>query len=533
MDISELLNHEFYYFPHQTLFDTNPTFVSHKQITMNLSGDTPSGGQYYLALSYSPETDSLLGNAIQVEDGIASFSNVGGTRISDRPEDPTVSELTGQWGLMEINGLSSITGDIDYSKAMFLTVQSSDREEVEERTVEFKGSGSLKKLDGFSLVEVATFDSGKIKEIEPETPDFWYNAYLNEDMIEHYNSDTYNGVKMKVVGVLKPKDNVSFGSLSRGVYFSKAFAEKYMTDARNSELMDKYEEHIEKKRFELSAFNLYVKYNYRPDHEHYPATEDDDFASALNTSFETSLSNLFFSFVGGGNDLDTEKEHLRAISGYKIVESEDPDHEGETLYSIDDLPLSISIYPKDFERKDNVVSYLKKWNSNKTIYIDDQPLEAKDRAELYYTDTISMIVELISTLVTTVSIALIAFTSLSLVVSCFMIAVITYISVMERVKEIGVIRSLGGRKRDVSTLFISENLITGLASGVIGILVTYILQFIINAIVSPYGVTNIAALPFLYALIMIGISVFLSVISGLIPSFSASKQDPVVALRTE
>ena len=195
--------------------------------------------------------------------------------------------------------------------------------------------------------------------------------------------------------------------------------------------------------------------------------------------------------------------------------------------------MSISIYPKDFNRKDNVISYLKKWNSNKTIYIDDQPLEAKDRAELYYTDTISMIVELISTLVTTISIALIAFTSLSLVVSCFMIAVITYISVMERVKEIGVIRSLGGRKRDVSTLFISENLITGLASGIIGILVTYLLQIIINAIVSPFGVSNIAALPILYALLMIGLSVFLSVISGLIPSFSASKQDPVVALRTE
>ena len=104
---------------------------------------------------------------------------------------------------------------------------------------------------------------------------------------------------------------------------------------------------------------------------------------------------------------------------------------------------------------------------------------------------------------------------------------------MERVKEIGVIRSLGGRKRDVSTLFISENLITGLASGVIGIAVTYLLHIIINAIVSPFGVSNIAALPIYLALLMIGLSVFLSVISGLIPSLGASKQDPVVALRTE
>ena len=535
MNVSDLLGHEFYYFPHGTLFQKNPTFVSHKQISMNLSGVTPSGGQYYLALTYSPETDSLLGNAIQVEEGIATFSNMAGMRMSERPESEEVSELTGRWALIPIEGLTGISGSTSemMQKALLLNVESANPQETEERTVEFTATGTLTKLASFPPTLVATFDTGKIKEIEPETPDFWYDAYLSDDMIANYDSDTYKGMKMKVVGVLKPKENVRFGTLSRGVYFSKAFAEKYMTDARNSELIDKFEEHITEKRFELSSFNLYVKYNYRPRHEQEPAFEQNDYASALNTSFATSLSNLFFSFVGGGNDLDTEKEHLRAISGYKIVESEDPENEGEVLYSIDKLPMSISIYPKDFNRKDNVVSYLKKWNSNKTIYIDDQPLEAKDRAELYYTDTISMIVELISTLVTTISIALIAFTSLSLVVSCFMIAVITYISVMERVKEIGVIRSLGGRKRDDSTLFISENLITGLASGIIGILVTYLLQIIINAIVTPLGVSNIAALPILYALLMIGLSVFLSVISGLIPSFSASKQDPVVALRTE
>ena len=533
MNISDLLGHDFYYFPHDTLFETDPTFVSHKQITLNLSGGTSTGGQYYLSLSYTPESDVLLGNAIQVEDNVPTFNTVGAMRMGNRPTSHNVSELTGNWVMAPISSLYGMSmSDIDPSTIMMLNIQSSDPQTTADRTVEFKGSGTLRTAS-FPSSTIATLDSGKIKEVEPETPDFWYNAYLTEDMIEHYDSSTYNGMKMKVVGVLKPKESIRFGSLSRGVYFSKAFTKKYMTDARASELLTKYEEHIVNKRFETSSFNLYVTFNYRPNHEPQPAYEKDAYASALSTSFTTSLANLFFSFVGGGNDLDTEKEHLRSISGYKIVEKEDPDHEGETLYSIDDLPISISIYPKDFHKKDNVVSYLKRWNSDKTLIIGGVPVEAKDRAELFYTDTISMIVALISTLVTTISIALIAFTSLSLVVSCFMIAVITYISVMERVKEIGVIRSLGGRKRDVSTLFISENLITGLASGIIGILVTYLLQIIINAIVSPYGVTNIAALPFLYALLMIGLSVFLSVISGLIPSLGASKQDPVVALRTE
>ena len=307
-----------------------------------------------------------------------------------------------------------------------------------------------------------------------------------------------------------------------------------------------YEEHIVQERFKESTFNVYVKYDYRPD----PTTanpfgEKETFASALNTNLAKELSNIFFSFLGQNSDLDVEKEHLRALSGYKIVETEkevqDPEYPDDptkkitiTEYSLDDLPLSISIYPVDFKGKNNVTNYLELWNSDQPLDIEGfPPVEAKDRTTLFYTDTISMIINLINTLVTAVSIALIAFTSLSLLVSCFMIAVITYISVMERVKEIGVIRSLGGRKKDVSRLFIAENLITGFASGALGIIVTYLLQIIINAIVSPFGVTNIASLPFLWALLMIGLSIFLSVVSGLIPSFSASKQDPVVALRTE
>ena len=160
-------------------------------------------------------------------------------------------------------------------------------------------------------------------------------------------------------------------------------------------------------------------------------------------------------------------------------------------------------------------------------------LESKNRKDITYTDTVSLIISVINTLITAVTIALIVFTSLSLVVSCFMIAVITYISTMERVKEIGVIRSLGGRKKDVSRLFIAETLIIGLASGVIGILVTYLLELILNISIAPLGVFGIAALPIWMAAIMTALSIFLNVISGLIPSLKASNQDPVVALRTE
>ncbi len=115
-----------------------------------------------------------------------------------------------------------------------------------------------------------------------------------------------------------------------------------------------------------------------------------------------------------------------------------------------------------------------------------------------------------------------------------MIAIITYVSVVERVKEIGVIRSLGGRKKDVTHLFNAETFIIGLASGVFGIAVTYLISLILNIIVqNTAGVYPIAALPIWQAAIMIGVSVLLTVVSGLIPSRSAAKKDPVVALRTE
>ena len=133
-----------------------------------------------------------------------------------------------------------------------------------------------------------------------------------------------------------------------------------------------------------------------------------------------------------------------------------------------------------------------------------------------------------------VSYALIAFTSISLVVSTVMIGIITYVSVVERIKEIGVIRSLGGRKKDVSHLFNAETFIIGSLAGVFGIGVTYLISFIVNLILTPLiGYPNIAALPVNQAVLLIILSIALTSISGIVPASSAAKKDPVVALRTE
>jgi hypothetical protein len=166
-----------------------------------------------------------------------------------------------------------------------------------------------------------------------------------------------------------------------------------------------------------------------------------------------------------------------------------------TLRSIggDTLPESIAIYPVNFELKGLVTDYLDLWNSEEEITINGVVVSSKDRFDITYSDNLEIIITMINTMIDIIIYALVAFTSLSLVVSTVMIAIITYVSVIERVKEIGVIRALGGRKKDVSRLFNAETFIIGGLSGLVGIGVTYILSFIINMIVgSLSGIYTIA-----------------------------------------
>ncbi len=161
-------------------------------------------------------------------------------------------------------------------------------------------------------------------------------------------------------------------------------------------------------------------------------------------------------------------------------------------------------------------------------------LEADTSKKITYTDNIGLIIAMVNTLIDIITYALIAFTALSLLVSTVMIGIITYVSVVERTKEIGVIRSLGGRKRDVSHLFNAETFIIGLVAGLFGIAITYIICAIINAIIGNLtGIYTIATFPVWQAAIMVALSVGLTLLSGILPSRSAAKKDPVVALRTE
>ena len=190
-------------------------------------------------------------------------------------------------------------------------------------------------------------------------------------------------------------------------------------------------------------------------------------------------------------------------------------------------PASIDIYPKDFESKQSVIDILDGYN-------DKMKAEGEDDKAVSYTDIVGALMSSVTTIVNMISYVLVAFVAISLVVSSIMIGVITYISVLERKKEIGILRSIGASKGDIGRVFNAETVIVGLVAGLIGIGVTALGCIPANAIVyALFDVPNVAILPWQAAVILVAISVFLTFLSGLIPSSAASHKDPVEALRSE
>lgn len=209
-------------------------------------------------------------------------------------------------------------------------------------------------------------------------------------------------------------------------------------------------------------------------------------------------------------------------SSFELGESYEDNLRKLGVTSVDN-PSSISIYSKDFEAKENVVRIIDEYNK-----------ETLEEKKITYTDTIGLLINNVTTIVNIISYVLIAFVSISLVVSSIMIGIITYISVLERTKEIGILRSIGASKKDIARVFNAETFIIGLFAGCMGIIITLILNIPINVIINNLsGISGITKLPLVGSIMLIIISVLLTMVGGLIPSKIASNKEPVLALRTE
>ena len=218
---------------------------------------------------------------------------------------------------------------------------------------------------------------------------------------------------------------------------------------------------------------------------------------------------------------DTNADQLANSGKYS---TSNYDNNMKTLgYSVVEDPDNINIYPVDFASKEKIIDI-----------IDDYNDSVGEEDKIEYTDYVGLMMSSITSIINAIGYVLIAFVAISLVVSSIMIGIITYISVLERTKEIGILRSIGASKRDISRVFNAETVIVGFVAGALGIIISYLLTIPINMIIAHLTDVPIrASIPVSAAVVLIAISVCLTLIAGLFPSRVAAKKDPVIALRTE
>ncbi len=369
---------------------------------------------------------------------------------------------------------------------------------------------------------------------------------LNPFTYHHDAKDIENeGIDLKITGILIASENYNFGCLSPGIYYTEALTNHILETNAQSDIVNYIKEKGSIPSFTSNGIpmGVYYKYSYR---HFFPKTLADG---------STELFGETYGFLGGSFSIDDAMNSMADMMGGSGSGDSSGSGSGssstpgtsvdiEALANMrtislrmvggDTVASSIKVYPLSFDSKDLVTEYLDKWNSDDVLNIGGVDYTHEERGNVKYNDTLELIISMINTMIDIISYALIAFTSVSLIVSTVMIGIITYVSVVERIKEIGVIRSLGGRKSDVRHLFNAETFIIGTLSGLIGIIATYGLCALLSAGLAP--LINYSRIAFLRpsdALLMILLSVSLTLISGLIPASSAAKKDPVVALRTE
>ena len=357
----------------------------------------------------------------------------------------------------------------------------------------------------------------------------------NEGKVEELVKN--NSTNLKIVGILKQKKESKNETISTTIGYTKKLTDYIINKTNESNIIKDQENNKDK--------NIITGLKYKVSSDEEKASEAKTYLSNLSVSEKAKLSTTILKQAYANSPNITDR--LIEMSESDLAQSLDlylqnPDK--ETLVSIYDnyisngtyddnmksfgkvdinTPSTIRIYTDSFENKDLITEEITKYNNR-----------VEDKYKITYTDYVGLLMSSITTIINTISYVLIAFVSISLVVSSIMISIITYISVLERTKEIGILRAVGARKKDVSRVFNAETFIEGLIAGLLGIIITILLNIPINIIIKKLvDIDGISKLPLSGAITLIIISVLLTLIAGIIPSRIASKKDPVESLRSE
>ncbi len=324
-----------------------------------------------------------------------------------------------------------------------------------------------------------------------------------------------NGTDIKVCGIIRPNDDAVSTSISSGIGYTAKLTEYIIDEVKNSE--------IAKAQLADTSVDVFTGVPFDNDKNTEITMEDVNAYMATLSPEESAQMQAMTSGMSYEQILQLFSASLKARTTDATLDS------NKSKLGITDLdtPSQIDIYATDFDSKEKVQDIIKDYNKS-------QQDDGKEENVINYTDYVGIMMSSVSTIINAISYVLIAFVAISLIVSSIMIGIITYISVLERTKEIGVLRSIGASKKDVSRIFNAETLIEGFVSGALGIVVTLLLCIPANAVIKHLtDISNVAQLPVAGGVILIIISMFLTFIAGLIPAKLAAKKDPVVALRSE
>ena len=345
-----------------------------------------------------------------------------------------------------------------------------------------------------------------------DVPGTW-DDYSKDD--KYMTNVVNNGTDIKVCGIIRPNDDAVSTSLSSGIGYTAKLTEYIIEEVKNSE--------IAKAQLADTSVDVFTGVPFDNDRNTEITMDDVNAYMATLSPEESAQMQAMTSGMSDDQILQLFSASLKARTTDATLDS------NKSKLGITDLdtPSQIDIYATDFDSKEKVQNIIKDYNK---LQQDD----GKEENVINYTDYVGIMMSSVSTIINAISYVLIAFVAISLIVSSIMIGIITYISVLERTKEIGVLRSIGASKKDVSRIFNAETLIEGFVSGALGIVVTLLLCIPANALIKHLtDISNVAQLPVAGGVILIIISMFLTFIAGLIPAKLAAKKDPVVALRSE
>ena len=375
-----------------------------------------------------------------------------------------------------------------------------DQQEVIDsfRSLQNGGKASLSEARSYTPQEILGMEFKLVMncDLYRNVNGLWIDMSDDEDFVKEA---VQNGETMKVVGIISPKEDSSKRETG-GVYYTSMLQDHVISYCENSKIVKQQKAHPDINVFTQNAFN-----------------SDKDFdIGSLSAQQQMQMASM------------SQEELAAFMADYSENKNATYESNLKRMGAVDlRVPSSINIYARSFEDKEEIAALIAEYN-------ELQQKNGNDANVITYSDMVGTMMESVTTIVDMISYVLMAFVSVSLIVSSIMIGIITYISVLERTKEIGILRAIGASKKDISRVFNAEAFIIGLISGVLGIGVTLLLNLPISVIVEQLtGVADIAKLPMSGGIVLVIISLLLTTIAGLIPSRIASKKDPVEALRSE